>query len=362
MQKSIFILCFSLVFHLFAVGQVDVKDIQFVNKTIDFGRIYVEAGVVTAEYKFKNNGTATFEISEIDAACGCTNPRASSYSVAPGEEAKILAEFNPKGMLGEVDKWIYVRGNFDNEFQIRLNFTADVKSYERLSDIQHYPGEFGYLILERLNVSFGVVSDLRLRLDSIKVTNEGDKPLQVESINGLPGFISVSNLPLSVEPNESGYLKFKIDATKSDTVGPYMGQLKVNTNDRFFPLKTISYRLVFQDDFSHLSKRKLKKAPRIELSTTEIDFGTMGSGAVKKMPVEISNTGKSPLIIRRIDAACACAILSDLKEEIAPGETIKVMAQFDALYKHGNQRKTVILYTNDPNNPQITLFLKTKIK
>jgi hypothetical protein len=362
MQKNIILVLISLLLTTLSFAQVNVKDIVFKKETIDFGRIFVENGIVTAEYSFINNGSETFEIEEIDAACGCTNPRASSMSIAPGEKGKILAEFNPKGMIGEVDKWIYVRGNFNNQFQVRLNFTADITSYQMMKTSERYPGEFGYLILDRVNVSFGTMYNQSVRYDSIKLTNEGASKIEVLSVAKTPSFITVEGLPLSVEAGSVSYLKIKIDPNATDTVGPYFGDIKLKTNDRFFPAKTISYRMTFQDDYSNLSKRKLKKAPKIELSSYEIDFGTMGSGGVKKMPLEITNTGKTPLVIKRIDADCTCAILTDFKKVISPGETIQVIAQFDAMFKNGNQKKPITIYSNDPIHPKTILFLKTKIK
>ena len=110
-----------------------MNDIVFDQRFHDFGTIFEENGIVTAKYDFTNYGNSPFIISAIDAACGCTNPRSSKDTFMPGERGQILAEFNPKGFAGKTKKWIYVRGNFEDGYQIELKFEAEIKSsYELL--------------------------------------------------------------------------------------------------------------------------------------------------------------------------------------------------------------------------------------
>ncbi len=342
-------------------AQVSADDIVFEKKEIDFGTVIIEHGIVTATYSFTNNSENEFIISDIDAACGCTNPRSSQKKYAPGETGTITAEFNPKGMTGDVHKWIYVKGNYTDATQIDLGFSAILKS-TLTRDASSYPGEFGYLVVKKLNIGYGIIRGEKIQYDSVLLSNEGYHTITVKSARNLPSWITVENLPLEIEANTSKYLQLKINTTNLDTVGPYVGTLQLLTNDQFFPKKSITYRAIFEMDFSTLKRRDRRRAPHIELESRTIDLGTMKSGELKSKSFTIKNTGKSPLLIKRVETDCNCAIINNLKTSIAPGETITVNAQLDTLYKNNRQSKTIVVYTNDPQNPKVKIVVTALVK
>ena len=96
MFKKFLKLLFFVLLPFFAQSKVKITDIVFNERIHDFGIIYVENGIVTAKYSFTNYGDSPFIINNIDAACGCTNPRSSKDTFMPGESGQILADFNPK--------------------------------------------------------------------------------------------------------------------------------------------------------------------------------------------------------------------------------------------------------------------------
>jgi len=361
MIKSVLTL-FSLV-GLFSTinAQVLVEDIVFEKTIIEFGNILVEDGIQIAKYNFTNNGKEEFQISNIDAACGCTNPRASSYRIKPGESGTITAEFNPVGMLGEVNKWIYVKGNYSNGFQIDLHFTASIRSSVNRDPNSYYPGEFGYLLFHKSFLDLGITKSKESKQDSLLISNDGYDEIVISDANYLPPFIS-AKLPISLAPKEFKWMYFDINTGAVDTVGKYTGTIQLVTNDKFYPKKELTYQLIFEQDFSNLKRRELKKAPKIILETNYVDLGKMKSGELKSKSFTIKNEGKSDLIIKRVDTDCACAILNNLKSNIAPGEIITVTAQLDALYKQGKQTKGIVLYTNDPVNPRIVVSIAAVVE
>jgi hypothetical protein len=351
-------LTLSLVFGFIgaSLAQVLVKDIVFDEKKVEFGNILVEDGIKIATFHFTNKSTNEFQITNIDVACGCTNPKASSYRIKPGETGTITAEFNPAGMLGEVNKWIYVKGNYSDAFQIDLHFKASIRSSIQRDPNSYFPGEFGYLLFHKTFMDLGLNTTPQVMTDSILLSNDGYKSITVSAASDVPPFIS-AELPITLEPKEFKWLHFNINTNKIDTIGEYSGTMHLATNDKFYPQKELTYKITFAEDYSKLNKKELKKAPRIELETNYVDLGEMKSGELKSKTVKITNTGKSTLKIRRIDTDCTCAILNNIKRNIEPGETISVNAQFDALYKQGKQTKAIVLYTNDPLNPKIIISI-----
>lgn len=354
MKVKYFILIITALISFDLQAQVKVDDIVFNTKLIDFGKINSKDGKLNASYTFYNNGPVDLIIREIDVACGCTTPRAYKKRIAPGDSGEISAEFNPQGILGNVTKWIHVKGNFADAVHIELKFKAEITNSDIGKDREtqkYYPGQFGYLLVMTPHLSMGrQFKDFRT-IDSIAVLNDGDKSYTVNSATDLPSYLKAMNLPLEIPPKSTKYIKIKVDMTKVDTIGPIGGVAHLLTDDRFFSTKEFKYGIELAQDFSKLKRKELKKAPRLQLSTNRIEMGRMKSGTIRSGKLTLKNIGKTNLHILRMSTDCSCAIINDLPKNIAPGEEIEVVVQFDSVFKEGEQQKGITLYTNDPYDP-----------
>lgn len=351
----------SIFCSLLTFAQVSSSDIVFESKTVDFGDIYMELGPVTAKYQFTNQGTEDFIISNVDAACGCTNSRASLDTIKPGESGFISAVFDPKGMLGEVNKWVYVYARMKDALQIDLDFTANIKTASKKAKGTYYRGEYGYLLVDKADLYWGdKFLNTRFK-DSLVLTNDGYNDIIVKKMMKQPKFISSPNLPLTIAPGEKEVMYLDIDLTQVDTVGGYYDDFQLLTTDKFYKRKLLNYGLNFKIDFSSWKRKELKKAPQLTLSTASLNYGTMNSGTVEIEKITISNTGLSVLDIKRVDTDCSCALLQLEKTKLQPGESITVGVKFDSLFKEGTQNKVITIYSNDPKAPVQTLIVKANV-
>ena len=359
-----YVIIFFSIFTLGQIANADVStaDIKFTQTTVNFGTIFMEDGKVTAKFSFTNNGQSDFIIKNVEAACGCTVPRSTKDTFAPGEKGYIIAEFDPKGITGDVKKWVYVSGNFNNAVRIELKIRAFIKSTAQARTEGYYRGEYGYLLVNKTHFDWGNITKNATFTDSITLTNDGYGDIQIKEIENLPDFMTTENLPLTIPKGKSHTIHFDINTEKLDTVGPFSGAIKLITTDKFFPRKEMFFTANFIQDFSRLTKRDLKNAPKLTLSTNRVDMGIMKSGEIKRKSVQFTNSGKSNLIIKRIDKDCSCTILKPSKNVLAPGESMSVSVSFDALFKEGLKTKIVRIYTNDPINPILTFQVKANIK
>lgn len=345
-------------------AQVLVNDIKFDHEKLDFGELNAADGKILVEYNFRNEGPIDFIISDIDVACGCTQPRVYKKRIAPGDSGQIVAEFNPHGMVGDINKWIHVRGNFKDAPHKELTFSAVIfteNSYKDRESQTYYPGQYGYLLVMNPILNYGELHKGDVKIDSIKFFNDGYEDYEVSSIEDLPPYISPLNLPLVVKKKELAHLLFEINTGLLDTIGPIGGTVHVKTNDRFYQTKEFNYSFTLSQDFGKLKKRQLKKAPHISFDKTTIEMGSMKSGTIRTNTVSISNTGKSTLKILRTDVDCTCAVLEKLPTEIAPGEVVTVNVRYDSIFREGLQRKGITIYTNDPLNPISTLTVRAVV-
>lgn len=362
MSKKFIKLLFSILIPLVSQSKVRMTDIVFNQRFHDFGIIYEEDGIVTAKYDFTNYANSPFIISNIDAACGCTNPRSSKDTFMPGESGQILAEFNPKGMVGKTKKWIYVRGNYEDGYQIELKFEAVIRSRYNRNNYEYLRGEFGYLLSDKVKFNWGERFENDQFNDTVEFTNDGYNDIIVSKVTSSAAFIIAPKLPITIPVGQRSKLIFTIDLSKVDTIGPLSGYILFETNDKFFPKKKTPYSVDLITNFNAWKRKKIKNAAHIEFESKVIQMGSMSSGSVRSKKIIIKNTGKSILNIRKIETDCSCTMLKLPTNKILPGESLVTYVKYDSLYKKGKQSKLIKLYTNDPLNSIATLYVKAIVK
>lgn len=79
------------------------------NNTCNFNKVN-EGKTVYHTFKFKNTGTETLKISEINCGCGCKIIKYTK-NVAPNKNGKIVIEFNTAGRFGKQHRNIYIDAN-----------------------------------------------------------------------------------------------------------------------------------------------------------------------------------------------------------------------------------------------------------
>ena len=89
----------------------------------------------------------------------------------------------------------------------------------------------------------------------------------------------------------------------------------------------------------------------VALSTNNHDFGKVKKGTKVQHVFEITNTGKSPLVISEVKPACGCTAPDFTKDPILPGKKGKVTLSFDSSSFDGPQSKSADVFANVENAP-----------
>ncbi len=87
---------------------------------------------------------------------------------------------------------------------------------------------------------------------------------------------------------------------------------------------------------------------------TTHNFNQIPQGTPVTAEFEFTNTGDAPLIITHAKGSCGCTVPSYPKEPIAPGQTGKIKAQFNAAAM-GVFNKTVTLTANTGQPAVLTI-------
>jgi hypothetical protein len=119
-------------------------------------------------------------------------------------------------------------------------------------------------------------------------------------------------------------------------------------NEGIFYLKSSSTFLLL---ILFLLSAHLKSQSKLEVKNPKINFGSVKKGEVIKNKFEITNTGKSPLILEDVEISCSCTTADFSTEPILPGQTSTVTVIFNTKTVYGRQDRIVYLISNHPKGP-----------
>ena len=102
-------------------------------------------------------------------------------------------------------------------------------------------------------------------------------------------------------------------------------------------------------------------APKIEVVPETKDAGTVAKGQVVQATFAVRNGGGSDLIISDARPSCGCTVTS-FDKVIKPGAEGKIVSSVDTKSFSGPISKSVLIVSNDPERPQLNLFVKALVK
>jgi hypothetical protein len=102
-------------------------------------------------------------------------------------------------------------------------------------------------------------------------------------------------------------------------------------------------------------------APKIEVLPETKDAGTVAKGQVVQATFAVRNGGGSDLIISDARPSCGCTVAS-FDKLIKPGAEGKIVSNVDTKSFSGPISKSVLIVSNDPERPQMNIFIKALVK
>lgn len=88
--------------------------------------------------------------------------------------------------------------------------------------------------------------------------------------------------------------------------------------------------------------------PVFQFVTETINYGKITHGSDGKRVFEFINTGKSPLIITRVQASCGCTVPKKPNDPIMPGEKGMIEVSYDTK-RLGGFSKAITIFSNAKN-------------
>lgn len=344
-----------------AIAQMKNKPaIQFATLSHDFGTLKEEAGKATHEFVFTNTGNAPLIIQQVTASCGCTTPNWTKQPIAPGATGKVTVTYATTGRPGHFTKIITVRNN-SNQSPIQLYINGNV-SPKPLSQELAFPVSFGELRLKSTILAFGTLTHGTAKSLSVPVYNSSAKPASL-SFGKLPSHITVTPATAIIAPGKELYLRFSYNSTAVNDLAFRNDKITliVNGNAATSHNNILTASAYLSENFGTRSKAQQNEAPIGTLSAKTIKLGKIQTNKKASGIITITNTGKSPLLIRKAYSDCGCIHFSLPAKGIAPGQSYGLHFVVSAGSQPGYMIENVNILTNSPVNAELQAPIQWEI-
>lgn len=351
-KLSLVLLSLLTVFSLYAQN----GKIKFEKNTHNFGVIKEEAKKVSYKFVFTNVGTDALKITRVKPGCGCTSSDHTKNLIQPGAQGFVQATYHTTNRPGAFRKSINVTTDDADQPNSVLFIKGKVtKKAKSIGD--KYPTAMGHLKVMRKNVSFGEIKMGKTKTDTVKIYNNWNKEMTFK-FEQIAEYLDVHAVPAKLKPHQEGIIIIKYDASKNNDFGATNYNFGIRTNDNTQIMKSMGVTANIRQDFSELSPKDLKKAPKIVFENTTHDFETLQRGTVVKHSFTFKNAGKKDLRILKVKTSCGCTGTETSSTTVKKRKSGTIDVKFDTKGRLGNQHKTITVITNDPTNPIIHLHIK----
>ncbi len=352
----------SALFAVILICQAFAQDnLDFDNPDFDFGTIEELAGPVDHKFTFVNRGLEPITILAVKASCGCTTPDWSKEPVAPGETGFIMARYNPKNRPGAFRKSLKVTTSIPTlKKTLYIKGTVNPKPRTIADDL---PTKMDGIRVQYRSFNFGTIKNNEPIRKSFDVYNDSEEVISfLEDKVETPQFIQIAYEPTSLEPKEKGKIWVTYDASQVNEFGFNSSRVSLYTSEEGIKgMKQFNVLSTVVEYFPPMSDEELAKAPRLAFDKTAHNFGKMQKDAAAETEFLLTNNGQESLNIRLAKSNCGCTLVDLEKEDIKPGETVKLKVKFDSKGRRGRQYKTVTVFSNDPTAPTQVLSLRAEV-
>lgn len=284
--------------HLFAQCG-DILPLQFSSTTIDYGTIDEEGGMVTQYVEAVNRSATPIYIGEVTTSCGCTTADYTRDAIMPGRSVQIGITFDPRNRPGRFEREAIVT-LLDVDEQIVLNIIGHVTPRER-SVYEIYPFDMGGgLRMESNFHAFAYIEHGKMVEERIGYINNSDKAILLDmEYRECSGLLTV-DFPRSIAPHDRGDITLRYALDEESEIYGTLSDVFQFRVDGVTSGTLMSTYAIAVDNFDLVEDIL---APSAVVSKKIIKFGEiLLDNKILEDAITLSNSGDSPLIIRRIEA------------------------------------------------------------
>jgi archaellum component FlaF (FlaF/FlaG flagellin family) len=356
-KKFLFIVLTVLTFSPSHLLTINAQRLTVKTTTIDVGATGYEQPV-TATFEMRNKGLRRLVIQSVKPDCGCTQIEYPK-EVGIGERFTIKMTYDAR-QLGHFQKMCLVKSNGTKKpFYLTMKgvVSTDMKDYSG-----EYPIAMDDLLLDKSVLEFDDVNKGDVPVAEIHILNNSKKAMRPNLMH-LPPYLQAITSPDHLLPGRSATITVKLLSEKLRDYGLTKTTLYMahNPGDKVKQEYAIDVATVLLPDMKQFEKENKELAPKLQMSTTDVDFTDFGGKAKKSTTVTLQNNGKSNLKITSLQLFTAGLKVTLSKSVIAPGQTanLKITGTAEELLKL-RTRPRILMITNDPDHAKVVVNIKLK--
>jgi len=309
-------------------------------------------------YDLQNTGDKPLILSNVTASCGCTSVDWTKKAIPSKGTGTVTAVFDSE-MLGYFDKEVAIYSN-TNPSLTYLSFDGQVVT--KVTDFDRkMAAQIGSFRLKSTVASFGLVHEDSKDTLAIAIANNGRKVLPLQIMH-LPPYLGVEYLPKELNSQSSGHIKLFFIANP-----PVYGKQEAICYLSRFPGDEVGNENLFPIEFTFVPKERpmTRSTPAIGINKLSFDLTEDMAKNRRKIHrnIEIYNRGKESLRILRVQCFDPSVSVVLHKNKIASGKSTKLKVKLDTtLMNELDDRQKIILITNDPLRPVVTIELKWQVE
>ena len=357
MKKKFLFIVFSLLTSHFSLLEVNAQRLTVKTTTVDVGATGYEQPV-TATFEMRNKGLRRLVIESVKPDCGCTKIEYPK-EVGIGERFSIKMTYDAR-QLGHFQKMCLVKSNASKKpFYLTMKGVVLTEMKDYSGD---YPIAMGELLLDKSELEFDDVNKGDVPVAEIHILNNSKKAMRPNLMH-LPPYLQAITSPDHLLPGRSATITVKLLSEKLRDYGLTKTTLYMahNPGDKVKQEYAIDVVTVLLPDMKQFEKENKELAPKLQMSTTDVDFTDFGGKTKKSTTVTLQNNGMSNLKITSLQLFTAGLKVTLSKSEIAPGQTanLKITGIAEELQKL-RVRPRILMITNDPDHAKVVVNIKLK--
>jgi archaellum component FlaG (FlaF/FlaG flagellin family) len=218
----------------------------------------------------------------------------------------------------------------------------------------------GILTFEKETHEFGNLTEGVQATYAFKFKNTGNQPVVISNVQPSCGCTTPDWTKEPILPGKSGMVKAVYNS--SGRPGAFHKAITVTSNAStptqvLFIKGSVLEKAAVKVEYTPEEKAR---SPRLSLLNTTHDFGKLEAGQKAQAQFKIKNTGKQPLTLQGIQAACNCVNYKIATPTILPGKE-EILELTYSQRVLGEQTEKVSLITNDIVSAATQLTLKAKV-
>ena len=233
-----------------------------------------------------------------------------------------------------------------------------------VTDAQDFSGSYPFsmdgLLLDKDELEFDDVNRGDAPVQEIHIFNNGESTM-TPSLMHLPPYLSAVVSPERLAPGHSGVITVTLNSELLRDYGltqtnVYLAQ---QLGDKVSTDRALGVSVVLLPDLKQFMDDNKSLAPRLQISSTDIDFTSFEGKSKKKEIVTLTNTGQSPLKISSMQLFTSGLKVTLSDREIAPGKTaeLEIIGTASELQQL-RKRPRILMITNDPDHAKVVINIR----